>query len=179
METSIRITEGVYVHCNSSAGAIKVGKRHPQTSRRSLQASMSRTQHRLLTLTWNAGGLTQALWQELLLTLAHMKDADRPQIVCIQETHWTATVAAHFQSTGWEVYTPPTTDNKSAGLLTLVDKRLASECQIVYADPKPGRLQHLRLIQGSWTADVINIYQKPYNSHPQAARQAREIRQDV
>ena len=43
---------------------------------------MSWTQHLLLTLTWNAGGLTQALWQELLLTLAHMKDADRPQIVC-------------------------------------------------------------------------------------------------
>ena len=151
----------------------------PTASRRLLQASMSRTQHRLLTLTWHAGGLTQALWQELLLTLAHMQDADRPQIVCIQETHWTAAVAANFRTTGWEVYTSPTTDNKSAGLLTLVDKRLAGECQIVYADPKPGRLQHLRLIQGSWTADVINVYQKPYNSHPQAARQAREIRRDV
>ena len=30
VETSIRITEGVYVHCNNSAGAIKVGKCRPQ-----------------------------------------------------------------------------------------------------------------------------------------------------
>ena len=55
-------------------------KAPPTASRRLLQASMSRTQNRLLTLTWNAGGLTQALWQELLLTLAHMQDAVRPQI---------------------------------------------------------------------------------------------------
>ena len=81
----------------------------PTASRRLLQATMSRTQNRLLTLTWNARGLTQALWQELLLTLAHMRDADRPQIVCIQQTHWTAAVAANFRTTGWEVYTSPTT----------------------------------------------------------------------
>ena len=108
-----------------------------------------------------------------------MHPSERPQVVCVQETHWTAVVAATFRTSDWEIYTSPTTDNKSAGLLTLIDKRLAAQCQVVYADPIPGRLQHIRLLQGSWTADVLNIYQKPYNSHPKAIRQAREIRLEV
>ena len=149
------------------------------SSRRSQQHFLQRAQNRLLVLTWNAGGLTQALWQELLLTLEHMNPCERPQVVCVQETHWTAVVAATFRTSDWEIYTSPTTANKSAGLLTLIDKRLAPHCQVVYADPIPGRLQHIRLLQGSWTADVLNIYQKPYNSHPKAVRQAKEIRLEV
>ena len=148
-------------------------------SRRSQQHYLQRAQNRLLVLTWNAGGLTQALWQELLLNLEHMHPSERPQVVCVQETHWTAAVAATFSTSDWEIYTSPTTDNKSAGLLTLIDKRLTAQCQVVYADPIPGRLQHIRLLQGSWTADILNIYQKPYNSHPQAIRQAKEIRLGV
>ena len=148
-------------------------------SRRSQQHFLQRAQNRLLVLTWNAGGLTQALWQELLLNLEHMHPSERPQVVCVQETHWTAVVAATFRTSDWEIYTSPTTDNKSAGLLTLLDKRLTAQCQVVYADPIPGRLQHIRLLQGGWTADVLNIYQKPYNSHPKAIRQAREIRLEV
>ena len=155
--------------------------RKPQQgpSRRSQQPFLQRAQNRLLVLTWNAGGLTQALWQELLLTLEHMNLHERPQIVCVQETHWTTTVASMFQTSDWEIYTSPTTDNKSAGLLTLIDKRLATQCRIVYADPIPGRLQHIRLLQGGWTADVINVYQKPHNSCPKATKQAKEIRLEV
>ena len=155
--------------------------RQPQQgpSRRSHQPFLQRAQNRLLVLTWNAGGLTQALWQELLLTLEHMNLHERPQIVCVQETHWTTAVATTFQTGDWEIYTSPTTDNKSAGLLTLIDKRLTTQCRIVYADPIPGRLQHIRLLQGGWTADVINVYQKPHNSCPKATKQAKEIRLEV
>ena len=66
-------------------------------------------------------------------------------------------VAPNFTAARWDIYTSPTTDNKSAELLTPVDKQLAHQCQIVCADPRPGRLQHLRLLNSSWTADVLNV----------------------
>ncbi|CAE7252111.1 unnamed protein product [Symbiodinium sp. CCMP2592] len=155
------------------------GKTAPAASKKAQQYYLQRAQRRLLTLSWNAGGLTQALWQELLLTLENMPVPDRPQIVCVQETHWSSVVAPAFKTADWEIFTSPTTDNKSAGLLVLVDKSLARGCQIVYADPQPGRLQHLRLIHPQWTADILHIYQKAYNSHPKAVKEAREIRSDV
>ena len=68
-------------------------------------------------MSWNAGGLSSSLWQELLLTLEQQSPETRPQIVCIQETHWGDQVAPSFITAHWAVHASPTSDNKAAGLL--------------------------------------------------------------
>ncbi|CAE7491773.1 unnamed protein product [Symbiodinium sp. CCMP2592] len=140
------------------------------------QAALKVSQGRLLFLSWNAGGLSQALWQEFLLTLENMPPDERPQIVCVQETHWTDKVAPTFPTATWDVYTSPTTDNKSAGLLILLNKNATRNCRIVYADPQPGRVQHLRILHDKWAVDLLHIYQKPHNSHPLALQSSKTIR---
>ncbi|CAE6971438.1 unnamed protein product [Symbiodinium sp. CCMP2592] len=130
----------------------------PTAERRMQQAALKVSQGRLLFLSWNAGGLSQALWQEFLLTLENMQPEERPQIVCVQETHWTDKVAPQFPTATWDVYTSPTTDNKSAGLLILLNKQTSRNCRIVYADPQPGRVQHLRILHDQWAVDVLHIY---------------------
>ncbi|CAE7423381.1 Pol, partial [Symbiodinium sp. CCMP2592] len=140
------------------------------------QAALKVSQGRLLFLSWNAGGLSHALWQEFLLTLENMPPDERPQIVCVQETHWTDKVAPTFPTATWDVYTSPTTDNKSAGLLILLNKNTTRNCRIVYADPQPGRVQHLRILHDKWAVDLLHIYQKPHNSHPLALQSSKTIR---
>ncbi|CAE7475477.1 Pol [Symbiodinium sp. CCMP2592] len=105
-----------------------------------------------------------------------MPPDDRPQIVCVQETHWTDKVAPQFPTATWDVYTSPTTDNKSAGLLILLNKQTTRNCRIVYADPQPGRVQHLRILHDQWAVDLLHIYQKPHNSHPLALQSSKTIR---
>ncbi|CAE7579178.1 unnamed protein product [Symbiodinium sp. CCMP2592] len=63
-------------------------------------------------------------------------------------------VAPQFPTATWDVYTSPTTDNKSAGLL----------------------VQHLRILHDQWAVDLLHIYQKPHNSHPLALQSSKTIR---
>ncbi|CAE7020812.1 Pol [Symbiodinium sp. CCMP2456] len=104
---------------------------------------------------------------------------ERRQLICVQETHWGATVAPTFVTAQWTVYTSPTTDNKSAGLAVLVHKDLLKHAQVAFADPQPGRIQHIRIIHQQWTADVLHVYQKPHNSHPSAAKDSKTLRAEI
>ena len=130
-------------------------------------------------MTWNAGGLSSALWHELLLTLQNLQPAAPPQIICVQESHWKDTVAPTFVTANWQAYCSPTTDSKSAGLVTLIDKSLLSQCQVLFADPHPGRVQHIRVVHSAWSVDLLNIYQKTYNSHPRASSDSKAVREAV
>ena len=77
------------------------------------------------------------------------------------------------------MYTSPSTDNKAAGLVVLVDRKSIPQGEILTADPKPGRVQHLRLAMPSWTLDLLHVYQKPYNFHPKACQDAKAVRAAV
>ena len=147
------------------------------TTRARLQVhALERSQDRILVLTWNAGGLSATLWQELLLTLENLRPEARPQVVCIQESHWGDEIAPSFITAQWTVYTSPSTDNKAAGLVLLVDRKSLPHGEVVTADPAPGRVQHVRLVTSSWTLDLLHVYQKPYNFHPKASQDARAVR---
>ncbi|CAE7262797.1 unnamed protein product, partial [Symbiodinium microadriaticum] len=141
--------------------------------------ALHRSQGRLLVMTWNAGGLSSALWHGLLLTLQNLQPAAPPQIICVQESHWKDTVAPTFVTANWQAYCSPTTDSKSAGLVTLIDKSLLSQCQVLFADPHPGRVQHIRVVHSAWSVDLLNIYQKTYNSHPRASSDSKAVREAV
>ena len=78
------------------------------TTRARLQVhALERSRDIILVLTWNAGGLSTTMWQELLLTLENLRPEARPQIVCIQESHWGDKVAPSFITAQWSVYTSP------------------------------------------------------------------------
>ena len=123
---------------------------------------------RLLLWSWNAGGLTSELWQELLLTLESMPQVLRPQFVLIQESHWTEAVAPNFKTDSWIVLTSPAVDCKAAGLVILLDKQVCSCGTLTYADPLPGRVQHAR-----------KVYQKPHSNQKDHSQPSKELRRQV
>ena len=134
---------------------------------------------RLLIWSWNAGGLTSELWQELLLTLESMPQVLRPQIVLIQESHWTEAIAPNFKTDSWTVLTSPAVDCKAAGLVMLLDKQVCSSGTLTYADPLPGRGQHARLETSKWTVDLFNVYQKPQSNLKDHSQSSKELRRQV
>ena len=151
----------------------------PKPQQQTQLHALQRSQTRLLVLSWNAGGLSSNLWQELLLTLDHLAPEARPQVICIQESHWGDQVAPSFITAQWSVYTSPSTDNKAAGLLVLLDRKSLPSGEVLTADPKPGRIQHIRLTTAHWTADILHVYQKPYNFHPKALQDAKKLRAEI
>ena len=68
---------------------------------------------------------------------------------------------------------------KAAGLVVLVDRKSLPHGEVLTADPKPGRVQHIRLATSSWTLDLLHVYQKPYNFHPKASQDAKAVRAAV
>ena len=135
---------------------------------------------RSLVWSWNAGGLTSELWQELLLTLESMPQALRPQIVLIQESHWTEAIAPNFKTDSWTVLTSPAVDYKAAALVMLLDKQVCSSGTLTYADPLPGRVQHARLETSKCrTVDLFNVYQKPQSHLKDHSQSSKELRRQV
>ena len=151
----------------------------PTPQKQAQLQALQRSQTRLLVMSWNAGGLSSTLWLELLLTLEHLAPETRPQVVCIQESHWGDQAAPSFITAQWSVYTSPSTDNKAAGLIVLLDRKSLPHGEVLTADPKPGRIQHLRLATTQWTADLLHVYQKPYNFHPSASQDAKKLRAEI
>ena len=49
----------------------------------------------------------------------------------------------------------------------------------MFADPHPGRVQHIRVAHSSWSVDILNIYQKTYNSHPKASSDSKAVRATI
>ena len=154
-------------------------KPRPTPQKQAQLQALQRSQTRLPVLSWNAGGLSSNLWQELLLTLEHLAPESRPQVVCIQESHWGDQAAPSFITAQWSVHTSPSTDNKAAGLIVLLDRKSLPHGEVLTADPKPGRIQHIRLATTKWTADLLHVYQKPYNFHPSASQDAKKLRAEI
>ena len=111
--------------------------------------------------------------------MEHLAPEARPQVVCIQESHWGDQAAPSFITAQWSVYTSPSTDNKAAGLIVLLDRHSLPHGEVLTADPKPGRIQHIRLTTAQWTADLLHVYQKPYNFHPSASQDAKKLRAEI
>ena len=143
------------------------------------QVTLMRRPDRLLIWSWNAGGLTSELWQELLLTLESMPQVLRPQIVLIQESHWTEAIAPNFKTDSWTVITSPAVDCKAAALVILLDKQVCSCGTLTYADPLPGRVQHARIETSKWTVDLFNVYQKPHSNQKDHSQPSKELRRHV
>ena len=106
-------------------------------------------------LSWNAGGLTKDVFQELR-TFAAMGEYD---IVLVQETKWRqdnmwSDKAYHFVHSQGQGK-----DDAVAGLLTMISTRLAKAADVQHSAVHNGRLLHVRFPRGQVHVDVLNWYQ--------------------
>ena len=94
---------------------------------------MQRGGQRCSFLSWNAGGLTSATWQELMQFLSqHAID-----IACIQGTRWSTTL--DWSTFGYWAISAGTEDRRDhGGLLTLVSHRLCRQQDLSSSSPIPG-----------------------------------------
>ena len=111
------------------------------------------------TISWNAGGLTAGIYQELQ-TYIRLHNVD---LAIIQETKWRfdsswSSADYHYiHSQGLNK------EDKVGGVLTIIAARHAKETDIQYSVLHPGRLLHVRLPRGTSHVDVLNCYQYAVN----------------
>ena len=86
----------------------------------------------LSVLTWNCGGLYSSRWQELMSWLCSQDASlpDSPEIVIIQETHWSH--SSEFRSGTW-LCIHSGSCSQEGGVLIMVHQRLASKASLRHA----------------------------------------------
>ena len=81
-------------------------------------------QKELSYMSWNAGSLTTAVWEELLSILRTPPYRD-VKLVAIQETHWRG--SWQFSKDGWNVVSSGSLGEKGAGVLIMVHSTLCKQ----------------------------------------------------
>ena len=139
--------------------------RPPQPSAVPLLAE-HRKGRRLRMMTYNCGGLSSTLYQEILLWLKDESAAGHPiDVVCIQETGWRedfeySTATHHRSDPQW--YAIHSGGPAKTGILCLVRSSLLPPDGIRYVALSPGRLLHIRL-QFQVALDLLCVYQTAWN----------------
>ena len=138
-----------------------------QPKPRPLRAAPRRRQARIAPVQcfcWNAGGLSSAVYQELMawLELQH-----KYQIIILQESHWPQ--SCDFTSGNWlcihSAGDPDEAHDRYAGVMILLSK-------LHFRDPAvheihKGRLLHVRATHASTstTVDILAVYQHVWRNH--------------
>ena len=118
---------------------------------------------RLQVLTYNAGGLSAAGWQEFLAWLRTQPH----KIIALQETHWQT--EGVFDVEGWHcISSGSTKDDRYSGVMVLISSSVAGPSDIRHATLIPGRLLHVKVSRASNTnaaIDILAVYQHVWRSH--------------
>ena len=112
-------------------------------------------------MSWNAGSLTTAVWEELLSILRTPPYRD-VKLVAIQETHWRG--SWQFSRDGWNVVSSGSLGEKGAGVLIMVHSTLCKQQEIRFNEILPGRVLHVRIPGKSFSLDAISCYQYVWRS---------------
>ena len=127
----------------------------------------------LCVLSWNAGGYTPQVQNELFVWLEKQPHSKRPQIICLQKSHWNHCV--QFRKAGY-YHIADSTPSKGSGLITLISEDLCRPDNVHFRFLVDGRLLHVRLLLGRDTVDVINFYQAIWQTqHAQTCQQQRHL----
>ena len=139
------------------------------------QAVPESTTHCVRTMTWNAGGLTKPVLQELETYARDM----RLDVIHIQETKW----SEDYNWSGPDyVYVHSAGQNKLdkvGGLLTMISTRIASSQDVQYNSAWAGRLLHVRIPAGNASLDLLNAYQYSANDKPGTAARRQQFLQKL
>ena len=110
-------------------------------------------------LTWNAGGLSQSVFQELE---TFVRDAHY-DIIFIQETKWSADYNWSNKDYHYVHSAGVHKADKVGGLLTMVSTQLAKPDDLQFLSVHAGRIQHVRFGRGNLQTDLVNVYQHVAN----------------
>ena len=114
-------------------------------------------------LSLNCGGLSHDLYTELLKALDAIPAQTQPQIIALQETHWSSDSVQQYTTGAWQIIQSHRRDNRSAGVMLLIHKSLTRDAVISFGEPFPGRILHVRITTQCWALDCLNIYQHTLN----------------
>lgn len=106
---------------------------------------------------WNAGGLTDATWQEMMLYVT----GNNIDIVCIQSTQWS--LQKQWSTHGYWALSAGVGDH--GGLLMLLSHRLCSSQDISSTSPVPGHIQHVQCRLAKVSLDILQVYQYTTDVH--------------
>ena len=115
---------------------------------------------RLKVFSWNCGGLSGDVYDNLLVSLAE----DKIDVAFVQETRWGFT--SEWETEWFYCFQSGLPNNstkksgEAGGVLTLVRKELASRTALRWCAHVPGRIMQVRLPYGKQHVDLINVYQK-------------------
>ena len=148
----------------------------PRTVRQQQRASQAHLPQ-VRSLSWNAGGLTSAVYQEFM---AWLETQGTYQIAVLQETHWPS--SCDYVSGGWfcihSAGDPQQSHDRYAGLLVMLSKHHFKDP--VVHEVQPGRVLHVRACykQASTDIDLVAIYQHVWRTHL-STQENRDIREVV
>ena len=127
---------------------------------------------RLHVLTWNCGGLSTGLLDELLLYL--QERAPHINIICLQETHWKH--ESEWLTQRWACIHSHDPKHTYAGVLTLISRQLVSSEDIRTISHLPGRMLQVRFPVAGVHADIFNCYQLPWTTRGGSKQQLLDRR---
>ena len=124
-------------------------------------------------LSWNVGGLSNTILDELFVWLA-LPQNRCIKIVLLQETRWQFT--SEWESESWYIIHAGHSKQKGAGVMTLISKDLCSAEDIRSHEAAAGRVLHTRLPSpgGHSNLEVINVYQHAWDQRAEAAELKRK-----
>ena len=129
--------------------------------KRSVLHKLPKEKFELEVLSWNIGGMTSRLFDELF-SILDMPEYRKVRLVSIQETHWSTT--GQFSKGNLHVVTSSMPTGRQAGVMTLVHKSLCTLADIRAREIQAGRLQHVRLPWQNSHVHVVTGYQHVWQS---------------
>ena len=118
-------------------------------------------------LSWNVGGLSNTILDELMIWLA-LPHNRCIKIVLLQETRWQ--FSSEWESESWFIIHAGHSKQKGAGVMTLISKDLCCADNIRSCEIASGRILHTRIPGpgGYNSLDIINTYQHAWDQRAEA-----------
>ena len=118
-------------------------------------------------LSWNVGGLSNTILDELMIWLA-LPHNRCIKIVLLQETRWQ--FSSEWESESWFIIHAGHSKQKGAGVMTLISKDLCCADDIRSCEIASGRILHTRIPGpgGYNSLDIINTYQHAWDQRAEA-----------
>ena len=114
---------------------------------------------RIRFISWNVGGLSEVLFEEVKHWLNQSAQRDIGILVA-QETHWDFT--ADWSTADWHFCHSSSGKRGSGGILVGIRCSMASGQSIRWQEIEPGRLLHVRCFLGLQQMDVVGFYQHAF-----------------
>ena len=141
----------------------------PDSGTRRLHRQPVQAQSHIGVLSWNVGGLSNAILDELLLWLS-LPANQGIRVVFLQETRWKFT--SEWENDKWYLVHSGHTKQKGAGILTLISKELCAPADVRVRVLASGRAFHVRvpLAKRGTSLDLLNVYQHAWDQRADMAQ---------